>query len=84
MPAGLIMGGFFPLGMRVLAARAPQLIPWAWAVNGVMGVIGSILCIVLAISLGFRIVNLIALGLYVLGLAAMLKPARSLGQTGGS
>jgi hypothetical protein len=81
MPAGLIMGGFFPLGMRVLTARAPELIPWAWAVNGVMGVTGSILCIVLAISLGFRAVNLIALGIYLLGLAAMLKPAGSLGQT---
>ena len=84
MPAGLIMGGFFPLGMRVLTARAPELIPWAWAINGVMGVIGSILCIVLAISLGFRVVNLIAVAAYLLGVAAMLRPAGSLTETASS
>lgn len=80
VPAGLIMGAFLPVGMRVLAQAAPQLIPWAWAANGVMSVVGSIVCIVLAMSIGFRAVNLIALGVYLLGVAALLGPARVAGE----
>jgi len=76
-PAGLIMGAFLPVGMRVLSASAPQVIAWAWAANGVASVVGSILCIVLAISIGFRLVNLVALGVYVVGVAALLGPARA-------
>jgi len=74
-PAGLVMGAFLPVGMRVLSVRAPDVIPWAWAANGVASVVGSILCIVLAISIGFRAVNMVALGVYLVGVAVMLRPA---------
>jgi predicted nicotinamide N-methyase len=76
-PAGLIMGAFFPIGMRVVTATAPAVIPWMWAANGVASVVGSILCIVLAISIGFRAVNVVALAVYLLGITVMLGPARS-------
>ncbi|MCK6556434.1 hypothetical protein L6Q96_17925 [Candidatus Binatia bacterium] len=76
MPAGLVMGTFLPLGMRVVGERAPAVIPWAWAANGVASVVGSILCIVLAISIGFRAVNGIALIVYLIGGAVLLRGGR--------
>jgi hypothetical protein len=60
----------------VVAAHTPETVPWAWAANGVASVVGAILAIVLAMSAGFRGVNLIALGIYVLGVVAMLDAAR--------
>jgi hypothetical protein len=76
VPAGLVMGAFLPVGMRILSLREPKVIPWAWAANSVASVVGSILTIVLAISIGFRAVNLIALAVYGIGVVALLGPAR--------
>jgi hypothetical protein len=75
-PAGLVMGAFLPVGMRVLTARAPEAIPWAWAANGVASVVGATLSIVLAMGIGFRLVNLVALGIYLVGVALIWRPAR--------
>jgi hypothetical protein len=80
-PAGMLMGAFLPVGMRVLTARAPEVIPWAWAANGVTSVVGSILCIVLAMGIGFRAVNAVALAVYILAVAAMMGPARLADET---
>jgi hypothetical protein len=77
-PAGMLMGAFLPVGMRVLTARAPDVIPWAWAANGVTSVVGSILCIVLAMGIGFRAVNAVALAVYILGVLALLPTAGGL------
>ncbi|GIW44061.1 MAG: hypothetical protein KatS3mg077_1343 [Candidatus Binatia bacterium] len=75
-PAGLLLGMFLPVGMRIVAAQTPEAVPWAWAANGVASVVGAILAIVLAMSAGFRSVNLIALGIYALGILAMLDAVR--------
>lgn len=56
MPLGLLMGIPFPLGLRNLGAGAPQLIPWAWAVNGCMSVLAPLAAIMLAMSAGFKTV----------------------------
>ncbi len=66
MPAGLLMGLPFPLGISVLGAAAPQLIPWAWAVNGCFSVIAPILGIMLALSAGFRVVLIAGAVMYLL------------------
>lgn len=70
-PLGLLMGTFLPLGMKVLRQNAEAMIPWGWAANGVASVVGSVLAILLAMSFGFRMVGYLALGIYVLGVAAM-------------
>lgn len=75
-PLAAVMGTFLPIGLRVLDEHAPSLIPWAWAVNGVTSVVGSILCIVLAMIWGFRAVNLLALGIYTIGAMALLTTLR--------
>ncbi len=52
-PLGFLMGVPFPAGIRALEAAAPQLIPWAWGVNGAMSVIASILAALLALTFSF-------------------------------
>jgi hypothetical protein len=51
-PVGFLLGIPLPSGIRLLEARAPRWIPWAWAVNGCASVISSILAVMGAISLG--------------------------------
>jgi MFS family permease len=56
MPAGVLMGIPFPLGISVIGSTAPHLVPWAWAVNGCFSVIAPILAIILALSTGYQFV----------------------------
>jgi SAM-dependent methyltransferase len=63
-PIGFLMGMPFPLGIKRLSNR-PEMIPIAWASNGGMSVIGSIIAIVLAMQYSFSFVAVIAAGLYL-------------------
>ncbi len=56
VPAGILMGIPFPLGISTLGSSAPRLIPWAWAVNGCFSVLAPVLATMLALSTGFRFV----------------------------
>ncbi|MBS1193057.1 MAG: hypothetical protein H6Q97_1036, partial [Nitrospirae bacterium] len=47
MPAGVLMGIPFPLGISIIGSTAPHLVPWAWAVNGCFSVIAPILAVML-------------------------------------
>ncbi len=58
MPAGILMGIPFPLGIAVLNKTSPLLIPWAWAVNGCFSVLAPILAVMLALSVGYQCVLL--------------------------
>ncbi len=66
MPAGIIMGMPFPLGIAVLGTALPRLIPWAWAVNGCFSVLAPILATMLALSAGFHMVLLAGAVMYLL------------------
>ena len=52
---GLAMGLMLPLGVRLLAAVDPRIIPWAWGINGGMSVIGTVGATVIAINAGFGV-----------------------------
>lgn len=65
-PLGLVMGMFFPLGIRELGTLYTVKIPWAWAVNSCASVVGSVLSVIFALSLGFKNVLLIASLLYLM------------------
>jgi hypothetical protein len=52
-PLGFLLGLPMPGGIRLLEQRAPQLIPWAWAVNGCASVVSSILAVMGAVTFGF-------------------------------
>ena len=53
-PLGLLFGMAFPLKSRLLAKSEPTLIPWAWAINAIASVLGSVLAMIFAMNLGFQ------------------------------
>ena len=55
-PLAVLMGLPFPLGLTWLEYQAPELIPWAWAVNGCASVVSAVLAAILALSYGFKLV----------------------------
>jgi len=59
-PLGLLLGTPFPGGLAWLRERAPELVPWAWAVNGCASVLASILATMIALSAGFSAVLIAA------------------------
>ena len=67
-PFGLLLGTAMPAGLRRLAASYPGAVPWAWGVNGVTSVLASVLAVMVAITLGFTAVTLLALGCYLVAL----------------
>ena len=80
-PLNFLMGMPFPIGLARLQRLAPSLVPWAQGANGGASVIASILCIVVAMESGFRVVAIAALVFYLLGALAVttgpLSPTES-------
>ena len=72
VPMGVALGIPMPTGMRMLSARGPQMLPWAWGMNGALSVLGATLAIFIAMNWGFRVTLLTASATYLLGLAAFL------------
>lgn len=62
------MGMLFPLGLRHVGRCHPQLLPWAWAINGCTSVIATSLATLLAMGSGLTIVMLVAAGCYLLAM----------------
>jgi hypothetical protein len=75
-PLGMALGMYFPTGLELLRRMEPQLIPWAWAVNGVASVAATVLAVLLAMEIGFSNVAFVALGAYVVGTLALLAAIR--------
>jgi hypothetical protein len=65
-PISLLLGVPFAYGIRLLNRFNPTIVPWAWAVNGSMTVIGSILAVILSMNLGFNAVMITAILIYFL------------------
>jgi hypothetical protein len=69
-PAGILLGFFFPLGLRAVGTSGPAAVAWAWAINCGFSVMGSMLAISIAQFMGFNTVVLMAAAVYALaGLA---------------
>ena len=75
-PLGLVMGIFFPLGIRRAASLHPDLVPWAWGINGSASVTAAVLAVVLAMTYGVTAVWLLSLGIYAAGTGAFLTLTR--------
>jgi hypothetical protein len=73
IPLGLPMGIPFPMGMKSLGEKTPELIPWAWATNGCASVLAPILTIMLAMVVGFQTVMWIGAAAYLLAFLAFPK-----------
>jgi hypothetical protein len=65
MPAGLLMGMPFPIGIAAVKKKNPLILPWMWAINGCASVIGSIAAVIISLHLGFLAVIAISCFLYI-------------------
>jgi Spermine/spermidine synthase domain len=72
-PLAMVMGMPMPIGIRLLARSAPEIIPWAWGVNGATSVMGSVAALVIAILTGFNQALLVGAGLYLLAMVFMAR-----------
>ena len=88
-PLAFFMGTPFPLALNRVAILRPDLVPWAWGVNGCASVVGPVLCILLALQLGLATVFAIAIALYATTLWSIpressdpLEPSGSPPETG--
>jgi hypothetical protein len=67
-PLGLVLGIFFPLGIRRAESIHPDLVPWAWGINGC----ASVLAVIVAMGFGFGAVWLMAVITYAVGIGGFL------------
>jgi predicted membrane-bound spermidine synthase len=74
VPAGALMGMALPAGMRLLNARQPALVPWVWAMNGALSVVGATLAIFIAMNWGFSMTLLAGTSMYVLASVLVRRP----------
>jgi spermidine synthase len=73
VPIGVALGIPMPAGIRLLTARAPQMVTWAWGINGALSVVGATLAIFIAMNWGFGVTLLSASTIYLVGLAALIS-----------
>lgn len=60
------MGMLFPLGLRHLGSTHPELLPWAWAINGCASVAATSLATLLAVGAGLPVVLVAATACYLI------------------
>jgi spermidine synthase len=76
LPAGVLMGFMFPLGMLRFAALGTRR-AWFWALNGAAGVLASVMSLALAIELGFSRVAYLGTAIYLVAWWALGDSAPS-------
>jgi hypothetical protein len=77
VPIGIALGVPMPTGLRMLSARTPDLVAWAWGMNGALSVLGATLAIFIAMNWGFGVTLLAASFTYLIGLSALLQATKS-------
>ena len=65
-PVGMLMGLFFPTGMRLVQSHYEDDTPWFWALNGIMGVLCSALSVFVSLIFGISTNFFIAAVAYAL------------------
>lgn len=84
-PLGVAMGTMYPKGVRALEqAGLTDLIPWAWAINGVAGVIALVVGMFAAMEFGYTVVLMLAGCAYVATLWASRRPFAGFRPGGGA
>ena len=73
VPIGVALGIPMPTGLRILSRRAPDMVAWAWGLNGALSVLGATLAIFIAMNWGFRLTLASAAVTYLIACVAFLK-----------
>jgi predicted membrane-bound spermidine synthase len=77
LPIGILLGLPMPSAIRVLDRRTPELLTWAWGMNGALSVLGATLAIFVAMNWGFGTTLLVSSATYLIGLAAFTAASAS-------
>ncbi len=80
-PPGFLMGMAFPIGMKVAAARAPDLTPWLWGINGATSVLASVVSVAIALTFSISTAFWTGVVCYVVALAAFIVAAQRPGES---
>jgi hypothetical protein len=70
-PMGMMMGLFFPTGMRLAKSVCAGETPWYWALNGILGVLCSALAVLFSIYVGISLNFYVATVCYLCVLIAL-------------
>jgi len=81
-PLGFLMGVPMPVGLRVVGARRPSGVPWAFGLNGAAGVTASVLAVLLAVLFGFTVAFATGVAAYILALLTRPRPSAPGPRTG--
>lgn len=65
-PAAFFMGMPYPNGLEALTVNRPDLLPWAWGMNGGLSVAGTALAWIISVSSGFTVLLVSVIILYIL------------------
>lgn len=76
-PAGFVLGMPFAYGIAVVERINASFVPWAWAVNGTLTVIGSIATVIVSMQFGFAAVLIGSAAIYFVAFAAIAGQARA-------
>jgi hypothetical protein len=55
VPTGVLLGIPLPAGMRLVGSTRPDIIPWAWGMNGAFSVVGATVAVFIAMNWGFSV-----------------------------
>jgi hypothetical protein len=72
IPVGLLLGMPFPMCVKILDKHLHHLIPWGWAMNGIMSVTASVFVIYLSSHYGFAFSMSTGVAAYAVALVCML------------
>ncbi|MCA8974619.1 MAG: hypothetical protein KDC98_07845, partial [Planctomycetes bacterium] len=75
-PSGLALGMPFAYGISIVERINPSFVPWAWAVNGTLTVVGSIFTVIVSMQFGFAAVLVGSAAIYLLAFAAIRGQGR--------
>jgi hypothetical protein len=76
LPIGMVLGVPMPAGIRLLSVRSPELLTWAWGMNGAFSVVGATLAIFIAMNWGFQTTLFTSAGVYAVALVALRVASR--------
>ncbi|UCH84079.1 MAG: hypothetical protein JSW50_16900 [Candidatus Latescibacterota bacterium] len=76
-PMGMLMGFFFPTGMRLASRVCSGETPWYWALNGILGVLCSALAVLFSIFVGISLNFYVAAVCYAVVIIALFALKRA-------
>jgi hypothetical protein len=71
IPIGVLLGFGLPGGMRLVNAARPEIVAWAWGMNGAFSVVGATLAVFIAMNWGFTVTLSTAAVGYLLATATL-------------